>query len=346
MLSPPYENHVNPDFLTKIFYLMTGYGHQAVMIFFVLSGFLVGGRVIEKFEKNDFQIDKYLADRFSRLYPVYFASLILGGALDWLGHTNFISTGIYTASQANPVGVIGYDAQSRLGATDFLINLFMLQGLIGPSFGSNGPLWSIAMEFWYYVTFPLLLIPLYAQTWNKRVIYLFALAPILYLLSLNGEFFALFAVWLLGVFSRKIRLPIKNTLLAFFFLTLFLANARFGYGGQYIRDLLVGAGCTLVIAAILNGGFFPLTGSNFSKTASGFSYSVYAFHFPIIALTVSAMQFNVNESTTSIAYRYTAFILVCLLCIGISYVLSRITEARTLDVRDFLKKRVLRVQTN
>ena len=35
---------------TKGFYLVTGLGHQAVMIFFVLSGFLVGGSVITAFQ--------------------------------------------------------------------------------------------------------------------------------------------------------------------------------------------------------------------------------------------------------------------------------------------------------
>ena len=36
--------------MTKVFYLATGLGHQAVMIFFVLSGFLVGGSVITAFQ--------------------------------------------------------------------------------------------------------------------------------------------------------------------------------------------------------------------------------------------------------------------------------------------------------
>jgi hypothetical protein len=39
----PFPQVVSPGVITKAFYLVTGLGHQAVMIFFVLSGFLVGG---------------------------------------------------------------------------------------------------------------------------------------------------------------------------------------------------------------------------------------------------------------------------------------------------------------
>ena len=40
-----YEIRGYPNLLIKIIYLATGFGHEAVMIFFVLSGFLVGGSV-------------------------------------------------------------------------------------------------------------------------------------------------------------------------------------------------------------------------------------------------------------------------------------------------------------
>ena len=37
------------------------------------------------------------------------------------------------------------------------MNAFFLQTIVGPTFGSNGPLWSLAYEWWYYVLFPLAL---------------------------------------------------------------------------------------------------------------------------------------------------------------------------------------------
>jgi peptidoglycan/LPS O-acetylase OafA/YrhL len=40
-----FGNLATPGPLSKIFYFITGLGHQAVMVFFVLSGYFVGGAV-------------------------------------------------------------------------------------------------------------------------------------------------------------------------------------------------------------------------------------------------------------------------------------------------------------
>lgn len=44
-------------------------GHEAVIIFFVLSGFLVGGRVLERIRTRTMNICSYIIDRLSRIYP-------------------------------------------------------------------------------------------------------------------------------------------------------------------------------------------------------------------------------------------------------------------------------------
>lgn len=64
----PSEQH-NP--ISFIFYFLGRLGHEAVIVFFVLSGFLVGGRGFERIQKGDFRIANYLIDRFSRIYPPY-----------------------------------------------------------------------------------------------------------------------------------------------------------------------------------------------------------------------------------------------------------------------------------
>jgi peptidoglycan/LPS O-acetylase OafA/YrhL len=40
-------------------------------------------------------------------------------------------------------------------ATTFVGNLAFLQTIAVPIFGTNGPMWSLANEFWYYLIFPL-----------------------------------------------------------------------------------------------------------------------------------------------------------------------------------------------
>lgn len=38
-----YSTLVHPNIAIKAFYALTSFGHQAVMVFFVLSGYFVGG---------------------------------------------------------------------------------------------------------------------------------------------------------------------------------------------------------------------------------------------------------------------------------------------------------------
>jgi len=45
-----YANEQNKSSLIKIFYFFTGFGSEAVIVFFVLSGFLVGGGSLTKME--------------------------------------------------------------------------------------------------------------------------------------------------------------------------------------------------------------------------------------------------------------------------------------------------------
>ena len=51
---------VNPSLFDQAFYFVTGLGHQAVMVFFVLSGFFVGGSVWNKIQAKKFKIFDYL----------------------------------------------------------------------------------------------------------------------------------------------------------------------------------------------------------------------------------------------------------------------------------------------
>lgn len=45
----------NASSLWLPFYLLTGFGHEAVMIFFVISGYLVGGKVWDKYRQGRFR---------------------------------------------------------------------------------------------------------------------------------------------------------------------------------------------------------------------------------------------------------------------------------------------------
>ncbi|MBV8630528.1 MAG: acyltransferase [Silvibacterium sp.] len=151
--------HHNP--LMAAAYLSTGLGHQWVVVFFVLSGYLVGGSVLRSLALDRWSWRGYLLNRMTRLWTVLVPALILGGTLDFVGIHLFGSNGIYGGQTG--AHELSIQVSSRLTATILAGNYAFLQGIYVPTFGSNGPLWSLANEFWYYVAFPFLACAL----WNR-----------------------------------------------------------------------------------------------------------------------------------------------------------------------------------
>ena len=105
--------------LVKGFYFITGFGHEAVMIFFVISGYLVGGKVLHRLRAGTFRWRAYLCDRISRLYAVLLVALVLGWALDAAGARFFNDFGLYSNAMAEPVAVVNRNFAADLGWRDF-----------------------------------------------------------------------------------------------------------------------------------------------------------------------------------------------------------------------------------
>src|SRR5205823_6105371 len=75
----------NPDVTIKLFYGLTGLGHQAVIVFFAMSGFLVGGKALDDMISGRWSWARYLVRRLSRLWIVLIPALITTAILDEIG---------------------------------------------------------------------------------------------------------------------------------------------------------------------------------------------------------------------------------------------------------------------
>ena len=141
--------------LTKGFYFATGLGHQAVMVFFVLSGYFVGGSVLSGLTKGSFSWRGYGTARLARLWTVLLPALLLTLGIDLLGqqwNAGAYAGGLIERFMSGPTAAVpaAHDWVTLLG------NLGFVQTVSVPVYGTNGPLWSLANEFWYYVMFPLI----------------------------------------------------------------------------------------------------------------------------------------------------------------------------------------------
>lgn len=111
----------------------------AVLVFFILSGFLITYSLLGKAKKDDYQYFNYLVDRSARIYATFLPALVFVLFIDFLS---------IRLSES------GYRYWSAFDVKTFVGNLFLLQdfpGLPITSFGSARPFWTLAIEWWIYL---------------------------------------------------------------------------------------------------------------------------------------------------------------------------------------------------
>jgi peptidoglycan/LPS O-acetylase OafA/YrhL len=170
------------------------FGSEAVIVFFVLSGFVIKYS-FEKSEDKSFK--RYFTRRFVRLYIPLIFIFILG----------YLIKSYSEGSIADP------EWGSLLG------NLFMLQdvisqkpNVISPTYMGNGVLWSLSYEWWFYMFFFFVIKninPEKLNKWINTIVIISAISYLFYPFILNrlGMYFA---IWWTGARFASIYLKGEN----------------------------------------------------------------------------------------------------------------------------------------
>lgn len=314
---------------------------DGVEIFFVLSGFLIGQIIFEKVLRNEFQTRTHLFTfwrfRWFRTLPNYYLILIVNIVLAFLGLTRYKSEAI---------------------SWKFW---FFLQNVAGPFQGFFPESWSLAVEEWFYLVFPLALVMALAafKGKNQRLIslgllLLFIAVPLWlrFQFALSADFQS-FNAW-----GKEVRQVVIYRLDSVMFGVL-MAWVFVFYESHFVRHKYLLLAIGLLLNAVnygLNGAvmsvwaqafYLPINGFSMAlclpyfaslKTGKGIvfqfityvsviSYAMYVVHYSIVLMPMRTfLSFGTSWAT---AY----FLLYLAATFLLSHVLYRFYEKPMTDLR-------------
>jgi peptidoglycan/LPS O-acetylase OafA/YrhL len=321
----------------KLLYFLTGFGNESLMVFFVLSGYFVAGSVLSDHRRGRWSWGRYLVNRGSRLYTVLIPALLIGACWDLLG------VRLLGLPETDSLGLVA----PRMTWLTGLGNLFFLQGFLVRPFGSNSPLWSLSLEAWYYILFPLLVGAFWSKV--KPLARLGQLALFGLILWFIGGQTAYFLLWMFGAALAFLPPPPRwGGWLAFGVGTVLLlgllgalGTSRFHYG--LVADTLVAGSFTIFVYGLIGletPAPAPALYARSSAWLSGFSYTLYLVHFPPLLFIQFALLLRTHQSTFPDARGLGVWFAISAVLFVYAYLISLVTEARTDVLRRWLTSRL------
>lgn len=271
-------------------------GFWGVMLFFVLSGFLIGTIMLDLLDRNAPALSwgLFLVRRWMRTLPAYYACfLLLVVPLAYFG----------------PYGV-PWDVARRVLFRYLSLTQNLWNGMVSNWYGQT---WSLCVEEWFYLLFPLFLVAALFLCHGRRchkdgiflsVVGLFFIVPILWRLTLPYDVnwdeitskivfcrldsiaWGIAGAWLYRRFSFY-RNTIYGTLCAGIVILLPLwwgTNTRYTYFIHMGLFDLAGLGYALCIPAMMRLKTLPSPLNALVRTISTHSYGLYLIHLPLVLL--------------------------------------------------------------
>lgn len=311
----------------------TGFAYLAVIEFFVLSGWLVGGSLLNRLD-TERAIANYAVDRVTRLWIVLIPTF---GAMVLFGMATA------TLDPARP----SFALDNAYSAPAFIGNLVGLQNIFVPEFGGNFPLWSLSNETWYYVLFPLLVMLFRTQSTFHRLLILLAVAAIVHLP--NEAILLYFSIWLLEAAFSRVRIECGPFLRWALFLGLVAAAVFIRLKGKshiavdsFVQYLLF----SLIFVFFLSSMQFQrargrLTDwlNRIGRFFSEFSFTLYVLHIPFMAalLHVASPILGEGRLDPNRPLHLLVYLVLYLVLVAGAYLFHLPFEANTYRVREWLK---------
>ncbi|RTM05628.1 MAG: acyltransferase [Bradyrhizobiaceae bacterium] len=272
-------------------------GFVGVDIFFVISGFLITGVILNDYDRGRFSIKQFYYRRVLRLFPALFVMIaVVSGLAVWV---------------LLPGELVNF-AKSLLATTFFFSNILFYEqtGYFAPA-AQTVPLlhtWSLSVEEQFYLFWPLLIgLPFLRGPWRLRVAVIvtvlsFALSVVILRYDRAGAFYlSPPRIWELGIgaiLALAPRIDLSNRLsreaIAAFGILLIAVSIKFLNSTVPFPGEMALLPCIGAASIILAGGAGPSVVSRVLSNpvvvfVGKISYSVYLWHWPVILFAQTAL---------------------------------------------------------
>lgn len=281
-------NATGATFIEKLLLVPSSFAMESVAVFFVLSGFLVGGQTLREVKDDTFSWKIFLVKRLSRLWTVLLPGILFTWAIWWWNKH-------WWGIQVNEPTLM-----SGIG------NLLYLQEAWCESFSINASLWSLSYEFWFYIVFAGSSIAVVNRMRNRHGLFFIGVMVVLSVLALFGvKLLFLIPGWLMGVFvywlsSKGGRLcdELKRrgylyVALSILLISLFALISNLLGMERNGLTTFVALPTALFVLSALHVELEPkqlrkLVG--FGAALGQWSFSIYVFHLPIVLTVLYALR--------------------------------------------------------
>ena len=333
-----------PTLFVKGVYFFTGLVPESVGVFFVISGLLVGGPTLTRWQQSGIDPGNYAIARISRIYTVLIPALIIGGGLDLIGLTWFNASEGYTLPEKYHTISLEVSPSGALSIANFVGCLAMLNGWLTGYLGSNSPLWSLAYECWYYILFALFAAGLMGK--SRRTLWMLFGFAVLVVIPFSMALWG--AIWLLGVLTHYWMLSNKwrpHPALGLLMLLIAVTVSRLSHNvdnaahhealrTEFLRDVFLGLAYVVALVSATRLRHFSFPGVH--RWAADFSFTTYLMHFPVMMLLTAigyqlfGLKIQIQPSVLGLLQLLGVIILVCVFC----FVMSLVAERHTVRVRN------------
>jgi len=264
--------------------------HAAVIIFFVLSGYVIAHTTISK-NRGAMQ---YAQARLTRLSSVVIPALVITAVIQLT--IALIDPQMLSAYTRGGSGI-------RYVLSGLFINEFWFFSAAPPL---NGSLWSLSFEFWYYAIFGLWFFR--KPGWRS---WLFVLAACLFA---GPKILVMMPVWLSGYLAYRLpRPPLTHSKAwVMVFICLFIAwlcitfipfiPYKIGYkplyyANQFVTDWIIGifVSCALWILPVGNDLRSGVKWTKVFRKIADLTFPLYVLHFPLLILWRCLFGYKTND---------------------------------------------------